>query len=39
MTATTCATAGDCVVSIGLDKKTKIWTIVVTSGSNGYYDF
>ena len=39
MTAATCAAAGDCVVSINLDNKTKIWTIVVTSGTNGYYDF
>jgi hypothetical protein len=39
MTAATCAAAGDCVVSINLDNKTKIWTIVVTAGTNGYFDW
>lgn len=39
MTAATCASAGDCVVSINLDNKTKIWTLVLTSGTNGLYDF
>lgn len=39
MTAATCSTAGDCIVSITLDNQTKIWTIVVTSGTNGLYDF
>ena len=39
MTAATCATAGDCLISINLDSKTKIWTLVLTSGTNGLYDF
>lgn len=39
MTATTCTTTGDCVVSITLDPKTKIWTIIVTTGTNGYFDW
>ena len=39
MTAATCAASGDCVLSIDLDKKKKIWTIVVTSGTNGLYDW
>jgi hypothetical protein len=38
MTAATCATAGDCIVSIILDNKTKVWTIIVTAGSNGFFD-
>jgi hypothetical protein len=39
MTADTCTNAGDCVVSITYDNPGKFYTIVVTSGSNGYYDF
>jgi hypothetical protein len=39
MTAATCAAAGDCIISITLNNQTKIWTIVVTSGTNGSYDF
>jgi uncharacterized repeat protein (TIGR01451 family) len=41
MDATTCSTKGDCVVSIDLVnvKGTKIWVIVVTTGSNGYFDW
>jgi hypothetical protein len=39
MTAATCAATGDCIVSINLNNQTKIWTIVVTSGTNGSYDF
>ena len=38
MTAATCATAGDCIVSITLDSKTKTWTLVLTAGSNGFFD-
>ena len=41
MDATTCSTKGDCVISIDLVnvKGTKIWVIVVTTGSNGYFDW
>jgi len=39
MTAATCAASGDCVLLIDLDNKTKIWTIVVTSGANGNYSW
>ena len=42
MTPATCAATGDCVVSINSAKfnsSTKLWTIVVTSGKNGFYDF
>jgi hypothetical protein len=34
-----CDDAGFCVVSIDLVNKTKIWTIVVTSPTNGFYDW
>ena len=40
LTAGTCsATPGECVVSIVLDRKTKIWTIVATSPTNGLWDW
>lgn len=34
-----CSAPGECVVSIDLDNRTKIWTIVVTSPTNGYWDW
>ncbi len=34
-----CDPSGFCVVSITLENKTKIWTIVVTSPTNGYFDW
>jgi len=34
-----CDATGDCVVSIKLDNKTKIWTLVATSKTNGYWDW
>ena len=36
---TMCVTSGDCLLSIDLDNRTKIWTILLTSGSNGFYDW
>lgn len=39
MTPATCAATGDCVLSIDLDNRTKVWTIVVTSSENGFYDW
>jgi hypothetical protein len=40
MTAATCAATGDCVLDIDLSNgKFKVWTILLTSGSNGFYDF
>ena len=35
----TCVTSGDCLLSIDLDNRTKVWTILLTSGSNGFYDW
>jgi hypothetical protein len=35
----TCVASGDCLLSINLDNKTKVWTILLTSGSNGFYDW
>jgi hypothetical protein len=35
VTATTCSQDKECVVSIKLDKKTNVWTIVTTAKSNG----
>ena len=39
MDADTCKNAGDCVVSIDYDNPGKFYTIVVTSGTNGFYDW
>lgn len=39
LNAATCAAVGDCLLSINLDNKTKIWTIVATSGTNGQWDW
>lgn len=40
MTAQTCADAGDCIVgSPTYDNQDKFWTIIVTSGTNGVYDY
>ena len=34
-----CSAPGECVLVIDQNKKTKIWTIEATSGSNGYWDW
>ena len=34
-----CSAPGECVLSIDLDNRTKIWTIVATSATNGYWDW
>ena len=39
MDADTCKNAGDCVLSITYDNQGKFYTIVLTSGTNGFYDF
>ena len=39
LTATTCAVNQECVLSIKLDNKTKVWTIVATSPTNGLWDW
>jgi hypothetical protein len=39
LTDETCAATGDCVIDIDLDRKTKIWTIEVTSSTNGPWNW
>ena len=39
LTPATCTASGECVLSIDLDNKTKIWTIVATAPGNGSWDW